>query len=239
MFQRPIDRFQPYTADSPNFLVFGSRIMVADVLVAMSQAQINCVFVTEQGKILGSFTEADVIRVCADGYDLNQISLGQVITPCMACLSEADAQDPIRVLEAFDRFPVKYIPVIDAAQDIIRVITRGQAHQDGQPIAHLRLKQIHEVLISQVLRLAPDQTLQQIAKIMSYQHQRYGVVMAPGEAVPIGVITLSDLVQAKTLDYDFATTTAEAIMSAPPKWCVRRRISGRATKFCKGTGSNS
>jgi diguanylate cyclase (GGDEF)-like protein len=217
MFQRSNDRFQAYEAESLGCLVFGGGVMVADVLRAMGQAQVHCVFVMAQGQLVGSFTTEDVIRVCADGQNLQRLVLAQVMTPSNACLSVAEAQDPVKVLETFERFPVQYIPVISESQDIRQVISREAAHQQGQPIVQLRLKQIREVLTTQVLQIAPAQTLQQVAKIMSYQHQRYGVVVAPGEAVPIGVLTLGDLFQAQIMGYDFRDTTVETIMSAPPK----------------------
>lgn len=183
----------------------------------MAQAQVNCVFVMEQGSLLGSFSETDVIRVCADGRDLRKIRLTQVLTPSIASLSVAEAEDPIKVMEIFEQFPVPYLPVIGPAQDILRVVTREQARQASQPITQLRRKQVREVLTTQVLRVAPNQTLQQIAKLMSYQHQHYGVVVAPDAAAPIGVLTLGDLIQAQRLGNNFQTTTAAAIMSAPPK----------------------
>ncbi|MBE9031244.1 GGDEF domain-containing protein [filamentous cyanobacterium LEGE 11480] len=218
MFQRQADRFQTYEPTSPlDFLVFGDRVMVADVLKAMSQAQVSCVFVMEQGQLLGSFTETDVIRVCADGHDLDKLPLAQVMIPSVASLSEAEAADPIKVLEVFERFPVKYLPVISVDQYIRQMITREAAHQQGQPIARLKLKQVREVLTPQVLQVTPDQTLQQVAKSMSYQHQRYSVVVAPDTSAPIGVLTLGDLVQAQMLGYDFHSTMAAVIMSAPPK----------------------
>jgi diguanylate cyclase (GGDEF)-like protein len=217
MFQPPRGQFQAYQATPRDFLVFGGDVMVATVLQGMAQAQVSCVFVMEHGQLLGSFSETDVIRVCADGHDLHQLSLAQVMTPSVASLSETAAQDPIQVLATFERFPVEYIPVISHAQDILQVITRAQANQAGQPIAQLRLKQVREVLTTQVLQILPHQPLQQVAKIMSYQHQRYSVVVAPTESVPIGVLTQGDLLQAKLMGHDFRTTTAAAIMSAPPK----------------------
>jgi diguanylate cyclase (GGDEF)-like protein len=217
MFQPPSDRFQSYAADALGFLVFGGRVMVATVLPAMGQAQVRCVFVVEQGELVGSFTADDVVRVCADGQDLRRLALAQVMTPTVASLTETDSHDPVKVLEVFERFPVQYIPVISPTQDIRRMISREAAHQQGQPIVQLRLKQIREVLTPQVLQIAPAQTLQQVAKIMSYQHQRYSVVVTPGETSPIGVLTLSDLVQAQIMGYDFRDTTVDAIMSAPPK----------------------
>jgi diguanylate cyclase (GGDEF)-like protein len=217
MFQRSSDRFQSYEAESLGFLVFGGGVMVADVLRAMGQAQVHCVFVMDQGQLVGSFAATDVIRVCADGQDLQRLLLAQVMIPSLASLSATEAQDPVKVLETFDRFPVQYIPVMSDTQDILRVISREAAHQEGQPIVQLRLKQIREVLTTQVLQIAPTQTLQSIAKIMSYQHQRYAVVVTPGESGPIGVLTLGDLVQAQIMGYDFQTTIAASIMSAPPK----------------------
>jgi diguanylate cyclase (GGDEF)-like protein len=218
MFQR--SRFEPFHSDSgrpADFLVFGEKVIVADVLAAMAQTQIPCVFVMDAGMFVGSFTSNDVIRVCADGLDLTKVALYQVMTPSIASLSEAEAADSIKVLEAFDRAPVQYLPVISPEGEILRVINRITARREGQPIAHLRLKQVREVLTSQVLQIAPGQTLQQVAKIMSYQHQHYSVVMATDELVPIGILTLGDLRQAQILGYDFANTLVEAIMSAPPK----------------------
>ncbi len=217
MFQKLHVQFQSYKPSSPNFLVFGGNVVVAEVLQAMAQAQVNCVFVMEQGELLGSFSETDMIRVCADGRDVRKIPLTQVLTPSIASISAAEAEDPIKLMETFERFPVPYLPVIGSAQDILRVITREQAHQAGQPITQLHRKQVREVLTTQVLQISSNQTLQQVAKIMSYQQHRYSVVVAPNAAVPIGVLTLGDLIQAQRLGNNFQTTTAAEVMSAPPK----------------------
>jgi diguanylate cyclase (GGDEF)-like protein len=218
--------FQAIEPTALSFLTFAPQAMVGDVIARMAMARVNCALVLNSaGQVTGLLSQADLIRVSADGHDLATTPIGTVITPGIVCITATEAIDPVRVLEVFQRFPIEYLPILSDDGDVIRVINAAEAQQQGQPIARLRLQTVQQVLNPQILQANAQQTLQQIAQLFSRHNQRCAAIVATDSsdtisiqpATPIGVITRSDLIQAQRLGWDFAHTTVEQAMSDPPR----------------------
>lgn len=215
--------FQPLETGPLTFLQFGAQVAVVSVVQAMTQAQVHCVLLlNEVGRITGIFTDRDLLRVCGDGQDLSELPIAQLMTPQVVTITATAAAEPVQVLQVFQRFPINYLPVIAENGEILRVMTRAEAQQQGQPIARLRLQSIQSVLTPQTLPIQSGQTLQQVAKLLSHHHHHYAIVVdetggAGQSATPIGVVTQSDILQARGLRHDLAQMTVEEVMSAPPR----------------------
>jgi diguanylate cyclase (GGDEF)-like protein len=215
---RSTQRFQSLPVEPLTFLQFSTGVMVAEVIRAMGQAQVRCVLVMDSATIAGIFTASDIIRAIATGGDLATLPIAAMITPGVMTITAAEAADPLNVLEAFQRHAVQYLPMVSAIGEVIKVLTLTQPSQlQARQQVRLRTKQVREGVTPQVLQIAPDQSLQQAAKVLSYRHADYLVVTALGDRTPIGVLTKGDLVQAQMLGFDFASCRVQDVMSAPPR----------------------
>jgi diguanylate cyclase (GGDEF)-like protein len=217
---RSTDRFHSLPTEPLTFLQFSVGVTVAEVIQAMGQAQVHCVLLMDRLTIAGIFTATDMIRAIATGADLTTLPIATVMTPGVMTIAAAEAANPNSVIEAFQRHSVQYLPVVSPIGEVLQVLTVDQTRQlqiRQQTQLQLRSKQVREAITPQVLQIAPDQTLQQAAKILSYRHADYLVVTALGNRTPIGVLTKGDLIQAQMLGFDFVCRRVQDVMSAPPR----------------------
>ncbi|MEA5582557.1 PAS domain S-box protein [Nodularia harveyana UHCC-0300] len=110
---------------------------VADVIQAMHQAETSCALVVEEKKIIGIFTERDVVRAIAQGLNqpsvesdhspnkiiLADITVGELMTQPVITLSEVDAEDITTIWQRFSQNHIRHLPVINHQGEILGVIT--------------------------------------------------------------------------------------------------------------------
>jgi diguanylate cyclase (GGDEF)-like protein len=213
-----LGRFQSLPTESLTFLQFAVSVTVGEVVAAMGQAQVGCVLLMDGSRLAGIFTAADLIRTIATGVDLTKLSIVEVMTSGVITLPEAS--DPIDVVAAFEQHGVGYLPVLNQMGEVLQVLSAADIPQPSvQSQAHGRLRRscVREIITPQVLQIAPDQTLQQAAKILSHRHGNYLVVTTGNDPTPIGVLTQGDLVQAQIFGQDFRHDRVSDVMSAPPR----------------------
>jgi diguanylate cyclase (GGDEF)-like protein len=213
-----LGRFQSFPDEPLTFLQFAVGTMTSEVVAAMGQAQVGCVLLMDGSRLAGIFTAADLIRTIATGVDLTQLPIVEVMTSGVMTLPETTA--PIDIAAAFAQHGVGYLPVLSQTGEILQVLSAVDMRQPPvQAQAHARLRRscVREIVTPQVLKIVPDQTLQQAAKILSTRHGNYLVVTTANDPTPIGVLTQGDLVQAQIFGQDFRHDRVSDIMSAPPR----------------------
>jgi diguanylate cyclase (GGDEF)-like protein len=228
-----LGRFQSLPAEPLTFLQFAVGVNSSDrttseVVAAMGQAQVGCVLLMDGTRLAGIFTAADLIRTIATGADLTKLAITEVMTSGVMTLAETST--PIDVVAAFEQHGVGYLPVLSQTGEVLQVLRAADMPQPQvktQAHARLRRSSVREVVTPQVLQIAPDQTLQQAAKILSNRHGNYLVVttandltpndLTPNDLTPIGVLTQGDLVQAQIFGQDFRHDRVSDVMSAPPR----------------------
>lgn len=88
----------------------GDRVRTAVNL--MAERHIGAVLITEGGKLIGIFTERDLLtRVVAKGQDPDAITLGEVMTRRPDCLKPGDIAG--NALERMNKKGYRHLPVLD------------------------------------------------------------------------------------------------------------------------------
>jgi len=100
-----------------------STITVADAVAEMNKNKIGCVVIIDAGRIVGIFTERDVLRrIVGDGVDAKTTAVGDVMTKDVITIPPNTTVEQTMVLFADKR--CRHIPVVDSGR-LVGLISIG------------------------------------------------------------------------------------------------------------------
>jgi PAS domain S-box-containing protein len=173
----------------------------------------SCALVLEAGRLIGIFTERDVVRLTVAGLDLATVTVAEVMTTELAALHQSDAPTVLDALSLMRQQDIRHLPLIADDGQLVGLVTPNSIRQVLQPIYLLKLRLVSEVMTPQVIH-APQHT--SVFELAQYMDDRSaGCVVLLEDSKPVGIITERDLVQFKVLELDLAQTPAHVVMSAP------------------------
>jgi len=117
---------------------------IADAVAAMNESRTGCVLVTEAERLVGVFTERDVLtKIVARPVDITATPVSQVMTPDPECLTLDDGISFALNMMSVGGF--RHIPLIDTA---------------GRPTGVVAMRDIVDFIVdlfpSEVLNLPPS-----------------------------------------------------------------------------------
>ncbi|MBW4697743.1 MAG: CBS domain-containing protein [Aphanocapsa lilacina HA4352-LM1] len=178
----------------------------------------DCVLVAEGAHLAGIITEGDIVRLTALGEDLAAVRAGEVMSREMVTLVQDGRQDILGALDLMRRHNVRHLPVLDGGGRVTGLLSAGGIRRTLQPIHLLTLRSVAEVMTAPVVHAPADSLLVDLARLMASRRVSCVVIAEPhtdGVHVrPVGLITESDIVQFRYLQFDLAQTRAAAVMSA-------------------------
>ncbi|MEO0988208.1 MAG: CBS domain-containing protein, partial [Cyanobacteria bacterium J06639_14] len=164
--------------------------------------------VIDDDQLVGIITERDVVRLTAQGVSFAQILVTDVMTRNVTTLHESEIQDAFHVLNLFRRQRIRHVPVVDDQSQVVGVLTQTDLHNSLQATDLLKLRQVGEVMSSQVISAPPEATVLQLAEQMK-THRVSCVVIVESESIPqasssivrpLGIVTERDIVQFQALE---------------------------------------
>lgn len=106
----------------PPAVALGHRATVREALAVMRQHQHSCVLVVEQGRLVGVFTEQDVVtKVAAVLREVDQVPLHDVMQPNPDCLGLDDVL--IDALHQMHLGDYRHIPVVDEERRPVALVS--------------------------------------------------------------------------------------------------------------------
>ena len=188
--------------------------------VLSTQARGNSIWVTDQGQLLGQFTEAEALRaiVAGTGEQPTPISAAMV-PPADPMIWNQEADDDLRsVINALGYLRQQrsnHVPVLDASGQFIGVINPQGIRNALQPDELLKSSTLGEVMQSNLLMAPVGISVFTLAQLMA-QHSQDTVILTGDDRTPLGLITRADILQLYRLGLDLSNFPAEAVMQAPP-----------------------
>ncbi|MDX2100476.1 MAG: PAS domain-containing protein, partial [Leptolyngbyaceae cyanobacterium bins.59] len=82
----------------------------------------GCMVVVEKGQVVGLLTERDVVRLNARQQDLENLSVGEVMTHPVMTLRESSLTDPAMAM-ALLQPPVRYLPILNDQDALVGIMT--------------------------------------------------------------------------------------------------------------------
>ncbi|MDY6940884.1 MAG: CBS domain-containing protein, partial [Cyanobacteriota bacterium] len=195
--------------------------LVLETVSLMSQTRISYVLVVEDERLMGIFTERDVVRVTSEEMDLTGVTIEQLMRPNVNTIRLDEKTDIFEILAQLRAARIRHLPAVDDAGRVVGVITPHSLRQALNPADMLQIRQVSSIMVPKVTTASPSSTVNNVARLMA-QQRKSCVVICEVEAdenndrqKPIGIVTERDIVQFKTFGLDFCQTPAREVMSSP------------------------
>ncbi|MEM9905964.1 MAG: CBS domain-containing protein [Cyanobacteria bacterium P01_D01_bin.44] len=187
--------------------------------------QLSCALVVENDRLVGIFTERDIVRMTAHETAFDNLTVGEVMTTPVTTLSESAFQDIFAVLFLFRRYRIRHLPIVDAQERLIGVVTPESIRQVLRPANLLKMRRVADIMSSNVLHTTRETTVLSLAQQMA-EHRVSCIVIVDIDSegmrqdelkaiTPVGIVTERDIVQFQALQLSLHTLTAQDVMSSP------------------------
>ncbi|BAZ42677.1 histidine kinase like sensor protein [Calothrix sp. NIES-4101] len=178
--------------------------------------------VMKDEKLLGIFTERDIVKLAAEGRDIQTLTVGEVMTPQVITLPINSLRDLFGPLFLFRRYKIRHLPIVGDRGELIGIISQDGIRQLVKPTDFLKLKRVSEVMTTPVI-VAPLQALiSEIAQLMTIHGVSCVVITQDTEvegeenrAFPVGIVTERDILHFQALKLDMSQTSVDTVMSSP------------------------
>ncbi|ERT08869.1 sensory box protein [Lyngbya aestuarii BL J] len=179
--------------------------------------------VMENNRLVGILTERDIVRLTAFGKNLSQASVGEVMSPQVQVLHEAEYPGFFTALSQLRSHIIRHLPVVNDQAQLLGVITQASLNKALKPANFLKLRFVGEVMNSQVIDAPPTASVLEIVQLM-VQHQVSCIVITETQTcaedhkvikIPVGMITERDIVQFQILGLNCDRLRAKEVMSTP------------------------
>lgn len=117
-----------------NPLTFLPETLVSDVIAAMNQMpESGYALVLSQERLLGIFTEQDVVKLAASQMLCSTISIGKVMTQPVLTLTKAQCPNILAVWSFMQKHSLRYLPILSEHQKLLGVISLDSLLQSIDP----------------------------------------------------------------------------------------------------------
>ncbi|OIP69138.1 MAG: hypothetical protein AUK48_14885 [Oscillatoriales cyanobacterium CG2_30_44_21] len=180
----------------------------------------SCVLVVEDDRVLGIITERDVVRISAAQRSLDVLPVRDVMTHPVLTLQESAFTDFFATVDLILQQRIRHLPIVDAQDRLVGIVTHESLRQTSRPIDLLRLRTVSEVMTCEVICAQLDQPMLAIVQLMATHHVSSVIITAPDSAqpssqLPLGIVTEGDIVQFQALGLSLEHSKAAEIMSSP------------------------
>jgi diguanylate cyclase (GGDEF)-like protein len=214
------------------FLSLDPSVSVKDAIEQMSAASTSCILVIADQRLLGIFTERDVVRITTNTAIIETLTLGSLMTKDITTVTIAETEDIFALSRLFSKGHIRHLPVLDDHNHVIGIVTPHSIRSLLKPEYLLRYVRVAEVMNLQIVQASPTDSILMIAQQMVIHRVSCVVIVDRATTVPIGILTERDIVRFHQLRLDFANTQAQSVMSAPlstmfPQdslWVVHQRM---------------
>jgi PAS domain S-box-containing protein len=95
------------------FLTIAPNELITEAIAAMHQAQTSYILVVEQQRLLGIFTERDVVRLAASKMPLDGVAIAQVMTDELVTLPLTPTPGICSILSLLRQHQIRHLPLVD------------------------------------------------------------------------------------------------------------------------------
>ena len=193
----------------------------------------SCVLVVENNRLLGIFTERDLVRLIAADVEVAEaamptasskglapyvasFAIAEVMSRDVVTLTYTGTEDIFAALNLLRSHRIRYLPIVDSDNNLLGLTTVKNLRQKLQPVNMMKWRKVAEVMKTGIIHANPEDPVRQIAKLMA-EHRVSCVAIYEARsdlARPIGIITERDIVQFQNIGLELEQPARE-VMSAP------------------------
>lgn len=178
---------------------------------ALLEPSLPYALVTEQQRLLGILTERDLVRLMAEGRDLNGCPVSEVMTRSVVTQRRSPHLDSCTTWALLQEHGLDHLPLLHEDDTLLGVVTEQTLRQGLDPLDLLKGHRVSQVMTAEVPTALPQTSLQSLAQGMVSAGTRC-VVIVEG-ARPIGLITAADLLRLQAAHVNSAQVSAQTVMS--------------------------
>ncbi len=190
------------------------------VVSLLSETKASCVLVVEKQKLIGIYTERDVVRMAGIGQEFADLSIVDVMSKNIISVTASEVTDIFMVLNLMRNNQIRHLPVLNELHQPIGIVTPKTIRKMIKPADMLRFRLVCELMETRVIQASPLTTVLDIALLMAKNKVSCVVITeldTDSSIYPVGIITEVDIVRLRSQERDFASTPAKDVMSAPLK----------------------
>jgi len=178
----------------------------------------SCVLVMQDERLLGIFTERDIVKLTANGTNFAGVKVREVMIHPVVSLPQAAAQDIFAALFLFRRYRIRHLPIVDDYGKLVGIVSPESIRRVLRPANLLKLRRVSEVMSREVVHAPLTASVLSLAQLMTQQRVSCVVITEEDEEerlLPVGIVTERDIVQFQSLQLNLFTTEAQVVMSTP------------------------
>lgn len=112
----------------------------------MNEHGIGSLLVTSRGRLVGIFTERDVLRrIVADGRSPDLTPVGDVMTTDVVCCGPETSVD--EVADVMRRRRVRHVPIVDGRQALVGLVSIGDINAHRFSVCATELVQVRDYIM--------------------------------------------------------------------------------------------
>ncbi|WP_103667347.1 PAS domain-containing protein [Pseudanabaena sp. BC1403] len=91
--------------------------------VMLAKVQASCVLVVEEEKVLGIFTEHDVVRLIAQSRSLETLTMQEVMTSPVLTIQETECADLSSLMKMMQQQHIRHLPILNDDNRLLGIVT--------------------------------------------------------------------------------------------------------------------
>ena len=128
----------------------------------------GCVLVMQESRLIGVFTERDIVKLTASGISLGSVKIIDVVSQPPITLQQASAHDVFTALGLFRQHRIRHLPIVDEQGRPVGIVTHDSIRRALQPVNLLtRLRYVKDVMTTQVIHAPVTASVLKLAKLMT------------------------------------------------------------------------
>ncbi|HEY9610272.1 PAS domain S-box protein [Allocoleopsis sp.] len=167
-------------------LMMPSNTPVMEAIAAMSQHRSTCTLIVDQQKVVGIFTERDVVRITAHQMALEGIALSQVMTEELITLPLAEICDIFSLLAQLRCAQIRHLPILDDQGGVLGIVTPESLRAILKPTDLLQLRRVREMMTTEVITAPITASVFEVAQQMATHRKSCVVICQPLEGLNVG-----------------------------------------------------
>ncbi|WP_374823637.1 CBS domain-containing protein [Aerosakkonema sp. BLCC-F183] len=165
--ERAIDRHPPIVPPNTSAL---------EAIAAMSNSRSSYVLIATQHKVIGIFTERDVVKITANKISLEGVPISQVMTRQLITLNIAEANDIFSILALLRSSQIRHLPITDEDEKVVGVITPQSLRAILKPSDLLQMRRVREIMTTEAISVTTEVSVFEVAQQMA-THRKSCIVI--------------------------------------------------------------
>ncbi|MEI6445958.1 MAG: PAS domain S-box protein [Nostocales cyanobacterium ELA583] len=191
----------------------------SDINLLNQAEKASCILADKNNKLVGIFTERDIVKYTAMGLNLESVTLADVMVKNPVTLKKSEFTNIFVVLNLFRQHKIRNLVIVDDQDHIVGLVTPTTIRQLLQAGDLFKIRTIGDAMTSEVIQTPPTTSILKLAQLMA-DYSVSCVVITESDSQPIGIVTERDIVQIQALELNIRELEAHTVMSAP-LFCMR------------------